>query len=85
MTEWDATGGLGFIDQGVTEYQLPRLADCNEERRGDWAMSTQAPGWEDVCTALCHSECTASLPGSAEGLEASAHHGRYAFFKLCIA
>lgn len=84
MTEWDATGGLGFIDRGVTEYQLPRLADCNEERRRDRAMSTQAPGCEHVFVGLCHSECTASLPGSTEGFEARAHHGRYAY-KLSIA
>lgn len=30
MTEWDATGGSGFIDRGVTKYQLLQLADCNE-------------------------------------------------------
>ncbi len=28
MKEWDATGGFGFIDRGVTKYQSLRLAAC---------------------------------------------------------
>lgn len=43
MTEWDATGGSGFIDRGVTKYQLLRLADCNEGGGGGSAgILTQA-------------------------------------------
>lgn len=86
---WDATGGSGFIDQGVTKYQLLQLADCKKGCGvGVWALSWgpwRKRVWILKCFhPLCHSKCTASLPGLTDRFEARPHHGRYVFLSIYV-
>lgn len=69
MTEWDATGGFGFIDRGVTKYQLLQLGACTGGREGG-DLEASVPGYRDVFICLRPSKSTAGLLGRTDEFEA---------------
>lgn len=80
MTEWDATGGSGFIDPGVTNYQsLRHGALSNGESSGILRQACQ-----DVFICLRPSKSSTRLPGRTDGFQERAHRGRYVFLSIYV-